>query len=902
VQRSLWLAGIGLFFVSAIASVILPISSANSEPLSPNPLQQSEESELVAPPERSSPVPPTVVQRDAISAPLNVFPVGLNAGGRNVFPSILIRGKEDGAQAVDFQNWLIPYDAAIKALKFSTKTLPDGQLELRAPGLMKRIDPSKLRTDPQLGLVFSVQELQDLFQVKAEFDINEYAVRLLAPWLDITEQQETAEAPVILEGLPHIPAPSTTLTAIEQRASINNSQNSASTIQGNLTAVGSLFGGSWFVRLDQTSLFNLQNWNLSEAQFRLQTDSTDYIIGSQPAFWLQQGTGTSDYWGFTTIQRYGFKPPAQFYGGTDLRQRLQSNRIGRTISGQAAPGTLVRLVKGFSGRTIAEVLVDSSGIYRFEDIKTDSQSFGEFYRVLLYPQGQLTALAEIRDATFLDLPEQIPAGSSVFITSGGLRRESMGTEAQSLLGNFTDWRGGIAARWGLSNELTVGLGEIFDRTARVLGEFFFQPSNIPIKVAFSALSGNDENPWEIRTDIKYDPSRTVSVSLTSDRLSSRFNLNWTVFPSLSLFATVDSRDAISGGLQFSSYSKGSSTFARVALDSKNRFRWNLTQYLNDMKFSQQGNEISTLSEFIYNFSKDIFQERGHSLIATYETQNQSNRSDNLATLSYRYRSQEQTSDGNYLWEARLGYGLGSRGAGIIASVGTTIVPGLLLRGRYQQVSAISDQSAFIVELVSSLNVQNGVVPGDRRADYLRTLGGLSIEPFFDRNNNGKRDLNEEAYTDSPELLIILNNQPLRLFQAEVGGDRILVRVPPGTYRLDLDPSGFPPDWQATGEAYAVDVAAGSYTPVPVALIPSYTLAGVVADAQGKPVSGARVEAVQFISGQRIFSVTNDAGVYYIERLQQGTYSLQINGKAASPQTITLDRFSKPLQELNLIRL
>ncbi|RCJ38386.1 hypothetical protein A6770_13655 [Nostoc minutum NIES-26] len=42
-----------------------------------------------------------------------------------------------------------------------------------------------------------------------------------------------------------------------------------------------------------------------------------------------------------------------------------------------------------------------------------------------------------------------------------------------------------------------------------------------------------------------------------------------------------------------------------------------------------------------------------------------------------------------------------------------------------------------------------------------------------------------------------------------GSATLTMRLAPGTYRLDLDPAGFPPDWQAAVNAYAVDVVAGS---------------------------------------------------------------------------------------------
>ncbi len=102
-----------------------------------------------------------------------VFPVGVNVGGRPVIFSVLVRGQEDGSQAVEFENWLIPYDAVVQALKLEVTPLADGQLDVRSPGLITRLNPQELRNDPELGLVLSIQEVERLLGVAAEFDIDD---------------------------------------------------------------------------------------------------------------------------------------------------------------------------------------------------------------------------------------------------------------------------------------------------------------------------------------------------------------------------------------------------------------------------------------------------------------------------------------------------------------------------------------------------------------------------------------------------------------------------------------------------------------------------------------------------------------------------------------------------------
>ncbi|KOP25844.1 hypothetical protein AMR41_14155 [Hapalosiphon sp. MRB220] len=836
-----------------------------------------------------------------IAENFQVFPVGLDVGQRNAIKSVLVRGKEDGTQAINFEQWLIPYDAVIQALNLKVTPLPDGLQEVQAPGLVIRINPKLLRNDPKLGLVFSVQDLQTLFGVPAEFDINDYTVRLLPPWLKTPvtgEFSDPQEAPIELVGLPEVIAPNFGITGVEQRLYVNGLTNYATSYQGNLAAVGTALGGSWFIRANQPNFKNAATWQIAEAQFLRQTNRADYILGSQTPFWFGQQTG--DYWGFTTIQRQRYKPKEVVLGATpDPRQRLQAAQIGRVITGKAEPGTLVRLTPAFSDRPIAEVLVDSSGIYRFDNIQVDSRFLASNYRLLLYAQGRFSEAPEIRDLTFSSAPGQLPAGANALIVSAGLRRK-FSTDNANLLGEFTDFKGGVAQRWGLSENLTVGIGGVYDDSLRGLGEIFYQPQNIPLTVAVSALSGDENNHWDVNADIRYDFSRTARTRFFSDRFGSTFNLDWRMLPWLGFLSGYNSRDGAFGGLEISHSRKNSFTFARATLDTQNHFRWSFLQRLGDMEFTTRGNEVGSLSQFAYNLSGNSPFDTGHALLLNYETSNLLSQENSLTSASWRYRSPARAIDGSYLWEAQLGYGIGSQGSGAIASLGTTIIPGIMLRGRYQAVSLNSDQPSFGIELVSSLDTQRGIKPdSSRRSNYFRTQGGILIQPFFDRNHNGKRDPNEAVYLKQPELMLILNNRPLKFFQPEIQNEAALVRLSPGKYRLDLDPAGFPLDWKTATDALAVDVVAGSYTIVELPLVKSYTRTGVVTDVKGQPVAGVRVEAIQANSGLRRLSVTNGAGVYYLEGLPQGNYALEVNGKPALPGNLQLEESSQSFQEINL---
>jgi hypothetical protein len=117
----------------------------------------------------------------AVTAGFTLLPVGLGVDGRIAVTSTLVRGLEDGSQAIDFEAWLVPFDAAMQALNIQVTPLEGGLWELRSPGLLTQIDSQDLEPDPELGLVISVADLQQRLGVAAEFDVMNYAIFFAPP-------------------------------------------------------------------------------------------------------------------------------------------------------------------------------------------------------------------------------------------------------------------------------------------------------------------------------------------------------------------------------------------------------------------------------------------------------------------------------------------------------------------------------------------------------------------------------------------------------------------------------------------------------------------------------------------------------------------------------------------------
>lgn len=834
---------------------------------------------------------------------VTTFIIGLNAGKRNIRDGVLVRGEVKDKDAINFENWLIPYDDVLQTLKFTSKSISDHEVELRSPFKVIHFDTNKLHNDPELGLVLSTKEIKDIFGIESKFDWREYAIVFDIPEIKSDNSNNIEKKPVILTGLPKIFPPNITLSMVEQKTNLTGTTTSDLKNQGTLSAVGTILDSSWFLRLNQSDITDSKTWQLSDLQILKQTDSSDYYLGSQPTFW--QSSSGGDFWGFTTIKRYGFSPFANYSSGSaNIIQRLQPDRIYGTVTGRAPPGTLARLVKGLYNPTpIAEQLVDSSGTYRFDNVPV-GRKIGTNYQVLLYVDGVLTAKPRVEDARFNLLPEQLSQGTSALIVSGGWKRHLNNND---FWGDFTQFSGGIKQRWGLTKDLTVGLGGIYDSSFQGLTELFYQPQRSPFKANISGLMGdkikiNTNLSWEksllkvtvssviaddikLNTNVIWDGNPNFYATLSNDLKSTRYTLDFQILKHIKFNSNGDLDKDKNFGLGYSS------TSALVNINTNAQLNWSLNQTLGNLSLNHSGNQSSTSSQLSYVFNPS------QSLIFKYETLNSSQNA-NLLSAYWHYTSPMQTKYGENLWQGELGYRIGSLGTGLYGTLGTTILPGILLQARYEEVSLNSDQSSLSIQLVSSLGFQGGITPSDRQIERFRTQGGLLIKPFLDRNSNGKRDHNEEIYHDNSDFLMI-NNEPVISSQLDIHKDKLIIRLPPGIYRIDLDTAGFPPDFQPAISTFAMQVVEGSYTPILIPLQPAYTLVGTLTDSKGNPIAGAKVEAIDNSSKSSVISITNNAGVFYLEQLRQGTYQLKVNTKSVEPNTITIKADANTLQELNL---
>jgi hypothetical protein len=844
---------------------------------------------------QSALIPP--VDPNSVAAKWDVLPIGIQVSGRAAVKSALVRGSEDGSQAINFDDWLVPYETMIKALNIRVTNLPNGQVQLRSPTVAFNLDLSRLRLDPEIGAVLSIRDLKDWFGITPEFDINNYAIQINYPR---TNQSDFSKAPVEpsidFTNIPYISAPPFTVTTVNNQEETQNSSGNTSQNR-TVTSSGSLLGGAWLLSINQSQTKNADILRLGSASYTRQEDSTDLFIGSQSRFW--RSTSPNPFWGVTIVKRRGFTMSPG--SGGSANNRIQPQRFGQTVRGKAEPGTLVQLLYRYSPQILAEVLVDQTGEYSFNDIILSE------VRLLLYPQGKLTSQPEERIITLPIIIGQLPSQDSTLTIAVGTGR-SNSSNSKEFLGTFKDLQTAASYRYGISQELTVEVGSSYENGFRGFTELFFQPENTPLQITASALTPTTNKDWEANANIRYNPTPKIQANLATDLQRSSLQINQKILSNLSVFSNFNYNYTASSPFRYNIGTRtnliGQKYSGSLTLqwDSVGKLQWNLTGRKGNLGLKHFVNNFSTQTNLTYdllNNPNSTAYNSDNTLVLNYQTLaplRVNSTGNSLLTLSWQYKPE------NSKFQVELGYGLGSSGSGFIAKLSHEILSGLFLQANYSNVGLGSNTEQLRLSLSSSscFDFQRGFCLKDSFQDTPRIANGIVFKPFLDINNNGTREPIEPLIVKKLDSLLIVNNNPGSKYQLTVTTNGIVASLEPGLYRLDLDPSAYPLDWFPTkNTAVGIEVFAGGFTEVVIPFTKSYTISGTVTDSQGKPVSGAKVEAVSSTSNQRVFSITGSDGTYYLEGLIDYSYNLFINNTPAEPKTIDLRQFYEPEQQLNL---
>ena len=876
----------------------------------------------------SSPPPP--------QPSLDILPIGIKIGARDVLSGVLVKGAEDGSQAVNFEQWLVPYQSILKAFRFTETPMEDGSIQLRSPGLVTRFEPKFLIKDPDIGDALTIEEINRQLPVKVKFDIDSYALIFEGDWLEKTSRKQIEVTPVVLDGLPIVTPPDYAFSALSQNvnSAVANSGNLAN--NGSTTLGGKLGEFTFNTTISQPNFQDLRQAYLQSLKIQNLNKTTDHILGNQELFY-PGSNNFGEFWGYTYIQRFGYE---SHIGGSagDLNSRLINQDFVRTIQGTASEGTLVQLWQ--DSLLLGEYLVDKQKNYVFPNVK------GNRFLIVSYPDGNLAATPQ-REIRILEPQyQQLPAGSSALFTSLGTWRN---LNKGDFLGSFNGLVAGLGYRYGIWNDLTIGVGGFYDnKDLGFFGEVFYTNSDFPVALTLRAISptankpanilltgnfkpskdftlawsGNNQGSWQVQSNVQFSQKSKLQLSLNNSGLTTQAS---------QFFSLLGISGNLSLGYQ---YSNSSRAFLETTMDwrqgdlalswnsrlnseggwqLRNAVKWKNWQLgltksykqFSRSRFYLPNSEIWNKLTIPYN-SNGSFQDiylinqvakyrDGSVKDQIYARHLQPDHNSSLGVVAWHRNGNPASIPGqlnltNWGWE--LGYGFGNQSSGLLMSVTSpNLFAGLRLQASYLGASFQNVPSGFSIGLNFNLNLnfQDGIARDTKNAGQFLESGGILVKTFYDLNNNGIQDKNESTFSENYKTLLKLNNKSLKDSKnLTLTSNGVLISTEPGKYRLDLDPSGYPINWEPQASAYAVQVAPGAYTVVKIPFVQTTTIEGIVRTQFGEPVNGARVEAININTNRTFFSITSPNGIFYLENLPFGEYQLKIGDLEINPRKLKIN--------------
>ncbi|AFZ37356.1 hypothetical protein Sta7437_3872 [Stanieria cyanosphaera PCC 7437] len=334
----------------------------------------------------------------------------------------------------------------------------------------------------------------------------------------------------------------------------------------------------------------------------------------------------------------------------------------------------------------------------------------------------------------------LPKGTSSLTVSGGGKKNLI--EKTDVLGEFPDFRGGVAFQQGVSQDVTVGVGFVYDNLVLGFTQLSYKPSNLPLQTNISVKTGKEG--IELHSHLNFKPSDNFVLNLYTDEQEQKFDLKWGVASGLTLTAKGNSeqdsleaaiasenfvlnfytdeqeqkfdlkwgvvsgltltakgnskKDSLEAGIKFAVKNENFALNAIAGLDNQNNFQWNITSQFDNLKLAYVSNTFKTHSELSY----DVLTLKDSGLICSlfvnYESREIKKNDEYLTIAGWRVASGEKFGNHQNSWQFNFGYGVGSQGKGVVASAATAVSSDLFLKLTLQEVSVVSNELNFKLEL------------------------------------------------------------------------------------------------------------------------------------------------------------------------------------------------------------
>ncbi|MDJ0588926.1 MAG: hypothetical protein QNJ72_02880 [Pleurocapsa sp. MO_226.B13] len=291
----------------------------------------------------------------------------------------------------------------------------------------------------------------------------------------------------------------------------------------------------------------------------------------------------------------------------------------------------------------------------------------------------------------------LPSGNSALTVSGGGDKNLI--EKTPTSREFEEFRGGVTYHRGLMNDVTMGVGFVYEDYLVGFTQFTYQSDRFRLRTTVTLLTR--ESGLDFRSHVRYEPAENLILNYYYNRDKNHFDANWKLFPGLTL--TVDGKsekDSFSTGIKFAVRNEYLSITAQAVLDSDRNLEWKLDSQIGRFKFVHSSKKQKNISELNLGlWSSDTFGFQCSAFIKYEARQGKQDRQEFMEWGS-KLQSDQKITPNQHLWTVNLGFGSGHHGNGLIASGSYALKPNLSFKLTYQEISPSSDDNEIKLELSS----------------------------------------------------------------------------------------------------------------------------------------------------------------------------------------------------------
>lgn len=818
--------------------------------------------------EKNNPVPTTDTENTIAEA-------------RNLLLGVIINNREVGSlDVVREENTLfLPLLDFAQIAGFTVETAGE-KTQLKTPLGVIAIAANELR---QINGITYISDslLKEKLATNIELKTSDLALIVDLPWRRSNGQSNSGAVAI----QPEVRPPSSGLSNLRQE--LNFYSNSGNTSWRSSTLLGGrLAGGAWRVRLENNFV---DDPDITEYFFFKRSGQLLYQLGRQQIGLnpLLSGVNlTGAQVGYTNLPVDKFN---NNYGANELLPR-RSQPV-QTFRGVVPPTSFVQL--RVSGIVIAQQQVGFSGEYEFLDVNLPTGQSSEI-ELLVFDRNNPNVPREIRSLRLNASDLLLPSGGSVQLAGFGFS----GNSIQNAL--FDSYNTGDAGqpvafyqvRQGISNNLTLeGAVQVLPDTTQAQAGFAWRLAD-PVILATSVGTSRGEFGYTADLDIQLDrlqiignselyPSGYLYDSQSRDLIKHsletkyRFSNNFSLgFVARSYQDQSNSADYILPTFNFSPFS--SLSFSGRP-DILGRYLFNAFYQATPksrLAFNSTGDIYS--ADFSYNFNREYLLSLG------------SESGGDLATRYTVTLNRNASSLSGLSWRLGLAYRDGEVGPVVGASM--RLIPGLFARIDYQGipsrykniVSGIGDDR-LMVSLVSDLSLAGGRVAPAEYTAISKNRGAIAGRIIIE---GGRKDFDLSA---SNIQVFNSRNQSFGGANIDSQGNFFVGNLPEGVYIVQLDPDQLPVELSLKKTSVIVEVANSAVTRLDFPLTIEYGLAGRVTDAAGKPIPELEVRLVNAEGKQISSSVTDQFGLYRLDGVPTGKYSLQVPSQEGITSSDTLPK-------------